>query len=132
MNRARKMDAAAKAYGTSLNCNLFTGPDLLQSLPGVLMKFRQHQIAVTADIKKMFLQIEIRKKDHGALRFSSSSAIYVKSRTILQHGRGDIPKPLHERLSQKLPKHSRSGPDCERSRSRPPPSPPRTTEVDLQ
>ncbi|GBP47839.1 hypothetical protein EVAR_43530_1 [Eumeta japonica] len=49
----------ARARGTSLNENLLTGPDLLQSLPAVLMKFRQHRVAVAADIKEMFLQIEI-------------------------------------------------------------------------
>ncbi|GBP90846.1 hypothetical protein EVAR_37368_1 [Eumeta japonica] len=62
-------DAAARARGTSLNENLLTGPDLLQSLPAVLMKFRQHRVAVAADIKEMFLQIEIAEEDRDALRF---------------------------------------------------------------
>ncbi|GBP62948.1 hypothetical protein EVAR_95903_1 [Eumeta japonica] len=62
-------DAATRARGTSLNENLLTGPDLLQSLPAVLMKFRQHRVAVAADIKEMFLQIEIAEEDRDALRF---------------------------------------------------------------
>ncbi|GBP53948.1 hypothetical protein EVAR_96626_1 [Eumeta japonica] len=56
------------AVGTSLNEKLLAGPDLLQSLPAVLMKFRQHRLAVTADIKEMFLQVGITKEDRDALR----------------------------------------------------------------
>ncbi|GBP86926.1 hypothetical protein EVAR_60908_1 [Eumeta japonica] len=42
-------DAAARSGGTSLHHHLLPGPDLLQSLPGVLMRF-QHEIAVAADV----------------------------------------------------------------------------------
>lgn len=62
-------DAAAKTRGTSLNDQLLTGPDLLQSLPGVIMRFRQYPIAVTADISEMFMQIHIRPEDRDALRY---------------------------------------------------------------
>lgn len=62
-------DAAAKTRGVSLNDQLLTGPDLLQSLPGVIMRFRQHSIAVTADITEMFLQIELRPEDRDSLRY---------------------------------------------------------------
>lgn len=63
------LDAAARTHGICLNDCLLTGPDLLQSLPGVLMRFRQREIAVTADIQEMFLRISIRKEDRDALRF---------------------------------------------------------------
>lgn len=36
-----------KTKRVSLNDTLFSGPDLLQSLPGVLMKFQQGSVAVT-------------------------------------------------------------------------------------
>ncbi|XP_048486344.1 uncharacterized protein LOC119693582 [Plutella xylostella] len=62
-------DAAAKSHGRSLNDMLLTGPDLLQSLPGVVMRFRQHPYAVSADIKEMFIQIRIKECDRDALRF---------------------------------------------------------------
>ncbi|XP_076660183.1 uncharacterized protein LOC143363496 [Halictus rubicundus] len=62
-------DAAAKSAGISLNDQLESGPDLLQSLPGVLIRFRQEAVAVKADIKDMFLRIKVRKKDRGAQRF---------------------------------------------------------------
>lgn len=62
-------DAAAKSRGVSLNDHLLTGPDLLQSLPGVMMRFRRHPVAVSADIAEMFMQVRIRKEDRDALRY---------------------------------------------------------------
>ncbi|XP_041974007.1 uncharacterized protein LOC121729533 [Aricia agestis] len=62
-------DAAARSHGRSLNDMLLSGPDLLQSLPGVIMRFRRHSVAVTADIKEMFMRIRVRKEDRDALRF---------------------------------------------------------------
>ncbi|XP_049874507.1 uncharacterized protein LOC126372702 [Pectinophora gossypiella] len=62
-------DAAAKVRGVSLNDMLLSGPDLLRSLPGVLMKFRQRRVAVTADIKDMFMRISIRTEDRDMQRF---------------------------------------------------------------
>lgn len=62
-------DAAARSHGRSLNDMLLSGPDLLQSLPGVIMRFRQHPFAISADIQEMFMQIKIREEDRDALRF---------------------------------------------------------------
>ena len=62
-------DAAATYQGASLNSKLITGPDLLQSLPGVIMRFREGLIAVTADIKQMYHQVRIRTEDQSASSF---------------------------------------------------------------
>ncbi|XP_046867534.1 uncharacterized protein LOC124460551 [Drosophila willistoni] len=50
-------DAAATCNGTSLNSNLFTGPDW--SIIGILIRFRLHAVAVVADIREMFNQISL-------------------------------------------------------------------------
>ncbi|XP_036330280.1 uncharacterized protein LOC118742367 [Rhagoletis pomonella] len=62
-------DAAAESEGVSLNSALLSGPDLLQPLGTVLMKFRQKQIGVCADIVEMFHQVKIRDEDLSSQRF---------------------------------------------------------------
>ncbi|XP_058464923.1 uncharacterized protein LOC131438730 [Malaya genurostris] len=62
-------DAAAKVNGISLNTMLLKGPDLLTSLPAVLSRYRQRQIAISADIKEMFHQLRIRESDKHSQRF---------------------------------------------------------------
>lgn len=63
-------DAAAKPYKAaySLNDCLETGPDLMNSLYHILLKFRKKRFAGKADIQKAFLQVEIAKEHRDALR----------------------------------------------------------------
>ena len=49
-------DAAASHRGISLNSQLLTGPDLLQSIPGVLLRFREQCVGISADIEQMYHQ----------------------------------------------------------------------------
>ncbi|XP_014876949.1 uncharacterized protein LOC106939156 [Poecilia latipinna] len=53
----------------SLNDQLLPGPKLGPSLVGVLIRFRQHQIAVSGDIRAMFHQIHLLPEDRSLLRF---------------------------------------------------------------
>jgi hypothetical protein len=62
-------DAASTCHGTSLNDNLMTGPDLLNSLFGVMQRFRLYAIAITADIEGMLHQVRVPDTDSDALRF---------------------------------------------------------------
>ncbi|KAK3739659.1 hypothetical protein QZH41_014205, partial [Actinostola sp. cb2023] len=50
-------DAAALYNGVSLNNQLSQGPDLSNSLLGILLRFREEPIALVADIEGMFNQI---------------------------------------------------------------------------
>lgn len=62
-------DDAAKSNGVSYNDQLLTGPDLLQPLLGVLMRFRQYSIGIKGDIVDMFLRVKVRQEDQNAQRF---------------------------------------------------------------
>ena len=65
----RVCNAAANYQDVALNAKLLPGPDLLQSLIGIIFRFREHQIALSADIEAMFLQVAVPKDDSRCLRF---------------------------------------------------------------
>ncbi|XP_037825844.1 uncharacterized protein LOC119613849 [Lucilia sericata] len=54
-------DAAAAVENVSLNSVLLKGPDLLKSLLGVILRFRERPIAIAGDIREMFHQIRVTK-----------------------------------------------------------------------
>merc|ERR1712212_152445 len=56
-------DAKAKVKGISLNDNLLTGPDLANSLLGILFRFRRHKVVVSADIEGFFHNIYVDEND---------------------------------------------------------------------
>lgn len=62
-------DCSAKCKGTSLNENLLCGPDMINNMTGVLVRFRQHKIALMCDVEKMFHQFEVKESDRNYLRF---------------------------------------------------------------
>ena len=64
-------DCAAKYKGVSLNDVLLQGPDMTNTLVGVLTRFRQERTAIIADIESMFYQALVRPDDSDVhvLRF---------------------------------------------------------------
>ena len=62
-------DAASKFGGVSLNDKLLTGPDLLNNLVGILMRFRTGKIGIMADVEQMFHQVRVCEADRDSLRF---------------------------------------------------------------
>ncbi|XP_046560325.1 uncharacterized protein LOC124269354 [Haliotis rubra] len=52
-------DCAASYGGTSLNEEVLQGPDLTNTLIGVLLRFRQEKIAIMGDIEAMFHQVRV-------------------------------------------------------------------------
>ncbi|XP_063740237.1 uncharacterized protein LOC134864868 [Eleginops maclovinus] len=62
-------DCSAKFEGTSLNDHLLTGPDLTNTLTGVLCRFRQYKIAINCDVEKMFHRFHVSPEDREYLRF---------------------------------------------------------------
>ncbi|XP_070203690.1 uncharacterized protein [Littorina saxatilis] len=62
-------DCAAQCQGTNINDHLLTGPDLLNSLIGVLCRFRLKPVAVTCDVERMFHQFHVTPRHRDYLRF---------------------------------------------------------------
>ena len=63
-------DASAKSSSnTSLNDILQVGPTIHSPLIDVLLRFRLHQIALTADVSKMYRAIELDESDRDLHRF---------------------------------------------------------------
>ena len=65
----RVLNGASRFHGNSLNNSLLVGPDLLQNLLFVLMRFREHKYAIAADIEGMFMQVGFLESDQRSLRF---------------------------------------------------------------
>ena len=62
-------DCAARHKGMSLNDLLLTGPELTNTLLGVLCRFRKENIAVICDVEKMFFQFRVPACERDFLRF---------------------------------------------------------------
>ena len=62
-------DCAAQFKGVSLNDVILQGPNFLNNLSGVLIRFRKEPVAVIGDIKLMFHQCFVMEQDRRFLRF---------------------------------------------------------------
>ena len=62
-------DCSARYGGSCLNEHLLTGPDLTNDLTGVLLRFRQHPVALMCDVRKMFHRFRVEEQDRNFLRF---------------------------------------------------------------
>ncbi|XP_061169198.1 uncharacterized protein LOC133178524 [Saccostrea echinata] len=62
-------DSSAKFCDVSLNDVLLKGPDLSNSLLGILMRFRKEAVAVTMDVEQMFYNFKVSPEHRDFLRF---------------------------------------------------------------
>ena len=62
-------DAATYFNYSCLNDHLLSGPNLLNNLIGLFLRFREGKYAGVSDIEQMFHQISVRREDQDALRF---------------------------------------------------------------
>ena len=62
-------DSSAPYNGVSLNDVLLTGPDMNNTLLGVLLRYRKEAVAFSADIEQMFYSFLVREEDRNFLRF---------------------------------------------------------------
>nr|XP_012145736.1 PREDICTED: uncharacterized protein LOC105663123 [Megachile rotundata] len=60
--------SARTSTGISLNSCLFAGPNLMSSLPDIILRWRRHRYAFVADIEKMYRQIVVHPDDRDLQR----------------------------------------------------------------
>jgi hypothetical protein len=63
------IDSPAKHCRISLNYLLMSGPDLTNSLFGVLVRFRQYEVAAMTDVEQMFYCFRVQQEHRDYLRF---------------------------------------------------------------
>ena len=112
----RVLNGAAKFHGASLNKSLLTGPDLLQNLSYVLLRFGQHPYAVSADIEGMFLQVGVLPSDQPSLRFlwredpTTNVVVYQYTRHIF--GAKDSPTCANNALQRTVRDNAKFYPEA--------------------
>ena len=90
-------DSSAEYKGVSLNKELLTGPDLTNSLFGVLLRFRHHDVAAMCDVEQMFHSFRVDPKHQSFLRFlwfrnnDPSEEIIEYQMTVHLFGNGPSP-----------------------------------------
>ena len=82
--KIRRVTNASSVYqgGTSLNSSLLKGPDLLCNLTGLIMRFREKCVALSADIEAMFMQVSVPPSDRRFLRYLWRNEVHEYNRHI--------------------------------------------------
>ena len=62
-------DLSAEFHGTSINKTLLSRPDMTKQITGVLLRFREEQIAATGDIEAMYHQVKVPENQRCFLQF---------------------------------------------------------------
>ena len=83
-------DCSSRYKGYCLNDATYQGPNLTNKLSSVLLRFRLHRYAVTADIESMFNQVMVPAEDRDALRFLWYTDDHVTQYRMTTHLFGGI------------------------------------------
>lgn len=61
--------SSSSYHGHCFNDYWFKGPDLLNNLFGVILRFRENEVALSADISKMYHRVLIPERDQHVHRY---------------------------------------------------------------
>ena len=101
----REYDASAKFMGQSLNDKMFTctGPNLLSSLFGIMLRFCDGTIAMAANVKEMYHMFRLPDSDKPIdcdKPPEEESSVYQFERTMF----GDVSAPSRHRSLANYPR----------------------------
>ncbi|XP_058456776.1 uncharacterized protein LOC131434146 [Malaya genurostris] len=88
-------DASARATGPSLNDVMMIGPTVQDDLFSIILRFRKHRFAITADISKMYRRIRV-NENHSSLqrifwRDSPDDSLQILELTTVTYGTFSAP-----------------------------------------
>ena len=83
-------DCAAKQGGLSFNDACLSGPDLVNRLTNVLLRFRLYEVAYAADVKAMYMMVKLPPQDQDCLRFLWPEKGETQEYRITRHVFGGI------------------------------------------
>ena len=83
-------DASARSAGPSLNDCLHTGPRFDQHIFDLLLRFRTHPIAITADIEKAFLRLGSQYDAKACVALQSRATRHKVLRTPVHNLRANV------------------------------------------
>ena len=88
-------DASARFENRCLNDELLSGPDQMNSLAGILLRFRKEPVALSCDIQRMFHNFKVDPADRDFLRFLwvSSDLKTIKTYRMTVHLFGATSSP---------------------------------------
>ncbi|XP_075247176.1 uncharacterized protein LOC142340485 [Convolutriloba macropyga] len=78
----KSMHCSSKVQGEAMKDKLLYGPDLLHSLIGIMFRCTEHQIALSADIEAMFLQVAHPSDDHPIFLISQARRSRAEDRSL--------------------------------------------------
>ncbi|XP_065182497.1 uncharacterized protein LOC135813325 [Sycon ciliatum] len=112
-------DASAHAgKNPSINSCLHSGPNLLEHIPDILLRFRCYPVALTGDIEKAFLMLNVCEHDRNALRFlwwdrpfSSERQVQVYRFARVMFGLTSSPFLLNATLKHHLEQYRQEDPE---------------------
>ena len=111
-------DALARSDGLSLNDCLHAGPKFEQKIMDILLRFRVHRIAVTADIEKAFLMVSVAAKDRDVLRFLWFDDVFADQSDVVElrftrvvFGVSSSPFLLNATIRHHLEQYNQTQPD---------------------
>ena len=85
-----EFDCASRFENESLNDKCNQGPDFNNQLLHVLLRFREHEFAIMADVESMYYQVLVPEADKNALRFLWHDQGQIKHFRMTRHIFGGV------------------------------------------